>query len=76
MAQKLELIKLESTKGAPNSKYPVMIYRDVLPLPDDQDSLLAMLDGNGYSTYGFFDLLPRSTFTQTPMKSTPSSLDP
>lgn len=51
---KFELIKFPRTDGAPNSIYPVIIYRNVLPTPDDQDSVVAMLDGNGYSPYGFF----------------------
>ncbi|CAH0051420.1 unnamed protein product [Clonostachys solani] len=51
---KMELVRLESTKYVPNSTFPVIIYRNVLPVPDDQDAVKALLNGNGFRVDGFF----------------------
>ena len=61
-SKKLEVIDLETTGGAPNSVYPVLVYRDVILDTKDPDSVVAMLSGNKYLPYGFFGAIPPQHF--------------
>ncbi|KAH6690224.1 hypothetical protein BKA61DRAFT_585070 [Leptodontidium sp. MPI-SDFR-AT-0119] len=36
----------------PNSKLPILIYRNLIPHPDDHDGIAAILKGNGYRVDG------------------------
>lgn len=46
----------------PNSKLPILIYRNLIPHPDDHDGIAAILNGNGYRVDGFMGaMIPRTT---------------
>ncbi|KAK0104153.1 hypothetical protein ONS96_005248 [Cadophora gregata f. sp. sojae] len=52
--QKLEIHYIAPTQYVPNSKLPILIYRSVIPDPDDHDGTAAILKGNGYRVDGFY----------------------
>ncbi|KAH9220338.1 hypothetical protein DL95DRAFT_456487 [Leptodontidium sp. 2 PMI_412] len=51
---KLEIHYIAPTQFVPNSKLPVLIYRNVMLDPDDHDGIAAILKGNGYRVDGFY----------------------
>ena len=54
MGSKQQFIKLPKASSVPNSIYPVIHYRNVLPNPDDHDAVRALLQGNGFLVYGYY----------------------
>ncbi|KAG4439670.1 hypothetical protein IFR05_004867 [Cadophora sp. M221] len=51
---KLEIHYIPPTHFVPNSKLPILIYRNVIPDPDDHDGTAEILKGNGYRVDGFY----------------------
>ncbi len=51
---KLEIHYIAPTPYVPNSQLPIVIYRNVIPDPDDHDGIADLLRGNGYRVDGFY----------------------
>lgn len=62
MALEPEQYRIPPNEYAPNSRLPVLIYRDVLPLPLSEDRTTAFLESHGWEKRGV-GAYPRQTFS-------------
>ncbi|KIW54354.1 hypothetical protein PV05_06718 [Exophiala xenobiotica] len=58
MALEPEQYRIPPNEYAPNSRLPVLIYRDVLPLPLSEDSTTAFLESHGWEKRGVWGHIP------------------
>lgn len=58
MPPTIEHFTLCSTAYVPNSKYPVLVYWDVLPKPQAEGRISAFLETNGWEERGFWPDTP------------------
>ncbi|KAL2863192.1 cupin domain-containing protein [Aspergillus lucknowensis] len=62
MAAQPEIYFCEPTRYVPNSQLPVLVYRDVLSKPYDEETIQTQLEGNRWLKGGIWGAIPRHHF--------------